>query len=98
MNAVTKIRSTAQRVFWGGASRYRCKRLALVYPASRDCPPGRIKEFVLMTEERPVLDVVAVDVRELATGSGIPAGIDAMIPIEPHWKQRSSQAPIYEAI
>ncbi|RDC69797.1 restriction endonuclease [Rhodovulum sp. 12E13] len=80
------------------ASRYRCKRLALVYPASRDCPPGRVTEFVLMTEERPVLDVVAVDVRELATGSGIPAGIDAMIPIEPHWKQRSSQAPIYEAI
>ena len=26
------------------ASRYRCKRLALVYPASRDCPPGRITE------------------------------------------------------
>ncbi|WP_101341900.1 McrC family protein [Cereibacter azotoformans] len=80
------------------ASRYRCKRLALVYPASRDCPPGRITEFVLMTEERPVLDVVAIDVRELAFGSGIPAGIDAMIPIEPHWKQRSSQAPTYEAI
>ena len=36
------------------ASRYRCKRLALVHPASRDCPPGRITEFVLMTEERPV--------------------------------------------
>ena len=80
------------------ASRYRCKRLALVYPASRDCPPGRITEFVLMTEERPVLDVVAIDIRELAFGSGIPAGIDAMIPIEAHWKQRSSQAPIYEAI
>lgn len=80
------------------ASRYRCKRLALVYPASRDCPPGRITEFVLMTEERPVLDVVAIDVRELAFGSGIPAGIDAMILIEPHWKQRSSQAPIYEAV
>jgi len=80
------------------ASRYRCKRLALVYPASRDCPPGRITEFVLMTEERPVLDVVAIDVRELAFGSGISAGIDAMIPIEPHWKQRSSQAPIYEAV
>lgn len=80
------------------ASRYRCKRLALVYPASRNCPPGGIAEFVLMTEERPVLDVVAIEVRELAFGSGIPAGIDAMIPIEPHWKQRSSQAPIYEGI
>jgi 5-methylcytosine-specific restriction enzyme subunit McrC len=80
------------------AGRYRCKRLALVYPASRDCPPGRITKFVLMTEERPVLDVVAIDVRELAFSSGIPAGIEAMIPIERHWKQRSSQAPIYEAV
>jgi 5-methylcytosine-specific restriction enzyme subunit McrC len=69
------------------ASRYRCKRLALVYPASRDCAPGRITEFALMTEERPVLDVVAIDVRELAFASGIPAGIDAMIPMEPRWKQ-----------
>jgi len=51
-----------------------------------------------MTEERPVLDVVAIDVRELAFGNGIPAGIDGMIPMERHWKQRSSQPPIYEAI
>jgi 5-methylcytosine-specific restriction enzyme subunit McrC len=80
------------------ATRYRCKRLALVYPASRDCPRGRITEFVLMTEERPVLDVVAVDVRELAFGSGIPTGVDAMIPIERNWKQRTSMTPIYEAI
>jgi len=80
------------------ASRYRCERLALVYPASRDCPPGRITEFVLMTEERPVLNVVAVDVRELAFGSGIPAGIDDIISMERHWKQRSSQVAIYEAV
>lgn len=80
------------------ASRYRCKRLALVYPASVDCPPGKITEFVLMTEERPMLEIVVVDVRELAFGSGIPAGIDGMIPIERHWKQRSSQTPVYEAI
>lgn len=73
------------------ASRYRCKRLALVYPASRDCPPGRITEFLLMTEERPVLDVVAIDVRELAFGSGFPAGIDTIIPIKRHRQQRSSQ-------
>lgn len=80
------------------ASRYRCKRLALVYPASWDCLPGKITEFVLMTEERPKLEVVAVDVRELAFGSGMPPGIDGMIPIERHSKQRSSQAPIYEAV
>jgi 5-methylcytosine-specific restriction enzyme subunit McrC len=80
------------------ASRYGCKRLALVYPTCGDCPSGKITEFVLMTEERPILEVVAVDVRELAFGSGIPGGIDEMIPIQRHWKQRSSQAPIYEAI
>ena len=61
-------------------------------------PPGRITEFVLMTEERPVLNVVAVDVRELAFGSGIPAGIDDIISMERHLKQRSSQVAIYEAV
>ena len=80
------------------ASRYRCKRLALVYPAYVDCPPGKITEFVLMTGERPMLEVVAVDVRELAFGSGRPAGIDGMIAIERHRKQRSSQTPLFEAI
>src|SRR5690606_8614915 len=29
---------------------------------------------------------------------GIPAGIDAMIPVERNWKQMSLQIPIYEAI
>jgi len=80
------------------ASRYRCNRLALVYPASGNCPAGRVTEFVLMTEGRPILEVVAVDVRELAFGSGIPAGIDGMIPMERHWKQPSSLAPVYDAI
>lgn len=60
------------------ASRYRCKRLALVYPASVDSPPGRINEFVLNTEERPTLEVIAIDVRELTFGSRIPAGIDGV--------------------
>jgi 5-methylcytosine-specific restriction enzyme subunit McrC len=45
-----------------------------------------------------VLEIVAVDVRELAVGSGIPAGSDGVIPMEQHWKQRSSLAPNYEAI
>jgi 5-methylcytosine-specific restriction enzyme subunit McrC len=79
------------------ASRYLCNRLALVYPASGSCPAGRVTEFVLMTEGRPILQVVAVDVRELAFGSGIPAGIDGMIPMERHWKQPSSLAPVYAA-
>jgi 5-methylcytosine-specific restriction enzyme subunit McrC len=58
------------------ASRYRCNQIALVYPASSDCPPGSVTEFVLLTEERPVLEVVAVDVRELALGSGMPIGLE----------------------
>lgn len=80
------------------ASRYRCNRLALAYPASVDCPPGKITEFVLMTEDRPMLDVVAVDVRELAFDSGIPAGLAGMIPNDQQWKQTPSPAAIYEAV
>ena len=71
------------------ASRYRCNRLALVYPASFDRPPGRVTEFVLMTEERPVLEVVAVDVRELAFGSGLPGGFEEIIP----WARARKSAP-----
>jgi 5-methylcytosine-specific restriction enzyme subunit McrC len=37
------------------ATRYRCNRLALIYPASVDWPPGKVAEFVLMTEERRML-------------------------------------------
>ncbi len=66
------------------ASRYRCNRLVLVYPAPVDCPPGKITEFTLLTEERPMLEVVAVDVEELAFGSGLPTGIEVMIPSDRH--------------
>ena len=64
------------------ASRYSCKRLALVYPAFGDCPPGRITEFTLATKERPKLEVIAVDVRELAYGHGIPVGMERAMPKE----------------
>lgn len=53
---------------------------------------------MLIAEERLDLDVVAVHVREVTFDSGSPAGIDAMIPLERARKQRSSQAPIYEAV
>jgi 5-methylcytosine-specific restriction enzyme subunit McrC len=79
------------------ACRYRCSRLVLVYPASVDCLPGKVTDFVLMTEERPMLEVIAVDVRELAFGNGVPTGMDGIIPTNRHWEQRSSQAPVYEA-
>jgi len=46
----------------------------------------------------PILEVIALDRRELAFGSWIPAGMDGMIPIEGHCRQRSSLAAIYEAI
>ncbi len=82
------------------ASCYRCKRLALVYPASGDCQPGKVTKFKLMTEEQPILEVIAVDVRELAFGDGdkFPTGIEEMIPSDWHLKHRSSPAPIYAAI
>ena len=61
------------------ASRYRCNRLALVYPASVDCPPGKVTEFAIVTEDWPILQVVAVDVRELAYDSGVPRCIEELI-------------------
>ncbi|SCM65957.1 McrC family protein [Donghicola eburneus] len=61
------------------ASRYRCQRLALVYPASKECPPGHIREFVLATNERPILEIIAIDIRELAFGGDIPRGVEGMI-------------------
>ena len=80
------------------ASRYRCNRLALVYPASVECPSGKVTTFVLMTEERPMLEIVAVDVRELAFGSGILGDIKDLIPHDPHRKPGASPALIHEAI
>ena len=66
------------------ASRLGCNRLALVYPASSDCPAGKVREFVFETNERsserPTLAVIAVDLRELAIGTGIPDGLDALVP------------------
>ena len=65
------------------ASRLGCNRLALVYPAWSDCPAGKVREFVFETSEReserPTLAVIAVDLRELAIGTGIPAGLDALV-------------------
>ena len=66
------------------ASRYRCKRLALVYPASWDCPPGKIGEFMLMTEERPMLEVIVVDVRELAFARNLPTQLDSFLYTSPY--------------
>lgn len=61
------------------ASRYRCNRLALVYPSSEKCLPGGVSTFALMTEGRPMLEVFAVDVSELAFGSDIPRGLEKLV-------------------
>lgn len=60
------------------ASRYQCSRLTLVYPASAQCPPGHVREFRLQTPGRPILDVVAVDIYDLAFGSGVPFGLESV--------------------
>jgi 5-methylcytosine-specific restriction enzyme subunit McrC len=61
------------------ASRYRCNRLALVYPSSEKCSPGGFSTFALMTEGRPMLEIFAVDVRELAFGSDTPGGLEKLV-------------------
>jgi len=80
------------------ASRYRCKKLALVYPASLGCPPGKVVDFVLETEQRPMLEVIAIDIRELAYSNGIPVGIDRMIPIDRYRRENSLPEPIFSSI
>ena len=60
-----------------------CSRLTLVYPAWSDCPLDKVREFVFETNERPserpTLAVIAVDLREIAIGTGIPDGLDALM-------------------
>lgn len=77
------------------ASRYRCNRLALIYPATLHCPPGHIRDFVFQTPDQPALNVVAVDIHDLAFGSGIPAGLETVIPSAQPWKQHRSRQSAY---
>ena len=65
------------------AGRYNCGRLALVYPASADCPAGMVRSHRLLLPGGPVLNVVAVDLADLAGGSSMPAGLERMLGIEP---------------
>ncbi len=77
------------------ASRYRCNRLALVYPASLRCPPGHVRDFQFQTPSQPILDVVAVDIRDLAFGSGMPLGLEGVIPLGGSWKQERTAGQAY---
>jgi 5-methylcytosine-specific restriction enzyme subunit McrC len=54
------------------ASRYGCRQVVLVFPASSACSPGLVGSFTLHILNRPRLDVVAVNLRELAQGTSIP--------------------------
>ncbi|MCY4460474.1 MAG: hypothetical protein OXC26_08785 [Albidovulum sp.] len=60
------------------AGRYGCRQLTLVYPASAGCAPGLVRQFRLQTPLQPILDVVAVDLHELAFGSRVPLGLEGM--------------------
>ena len=60
------------------AGRYGCQQLVLVYPASAGCAPGHVRQFRLQTPEQPILDVVAVDLHELAFGSRAPNGLEGV--------------------
>jgi hypothetical protein len=46
--------------------------MTLVFPASSACPPGQVGKFTLRIPNRPRLDVVAVDLRDLAQGVNVP--------------------------
>ena len=69
------------------ASRYRCNRLSLIYPASARCAPGHVREFRFQTPGQPILDVVAVDIHDLAFGNAMPVGLEGVIPSDRSRKQ-----------
>jgi len=57
------------------ASGYGCDHLVLVYPASRYVKPGHVGKFELKAGDQTVqLRIIAVDIRELTLGSGLPPG------------------------
>ena len=63
------------------ASRYRCQRLALVYPASKDCQAGTIEQFTLKTEQKPRLDIIAIDIEKLTFNNELPSELTALLAI-----------------
>lgn len=54
------------------ASRYSCECVALVYPASISCPPGLAERYRLAIPGAPILEIHAVDIRELARSGSLP--------------------------
>lgn len=60
-------------------SRYLCKRLVLVYPASRWFGPGLIRKFRFQTPGQPILYVMAVDIHDLAFGRAMPVELEGVI-------------------
>ena len=54
------------------SSRYRCERVALVYPASVVCSAGLIEKYALAIPNAPYLEIYAVNVRALCFGGGLP--------------------------
>jgi 5-methylcytosine-specific restriction enzyme subunit McrC len=54
------------------ASRYSCERVALVYPASVACPAGLVQSYRLAIPGAPILEVHAVDIRDLARNGSLP--------------------------
>ena len=54
------------------ASRYSCERVALIYPASVDCPPGFIERYRLAIPGAPILEIHAVDLHRLGRNGLLP--------------------------
>ena len=54
------------------ASRYSCEHVALIYPASIDCPPGLIESYRLAIPGAPIFEVHAVDLHRLGRNSLLP--------------------------
>jgi 5-methylcytosine-specific restriction enzyme subunit McrC len=53
------------------ASRYRCERVALIYPSSISCPPGLVERYRLALQGAPILEIHSVDIRGLARNGSL---------------------------
>ena len=69
------------------ASRYRCSRLALIFPETKDCPAGFTTGFNLQIPEPACINAVAVDLRELAFSSGLPQGLEVFVRQESRYEE-----------
>ena len=65
------------------AGRYRCSRLALLYPRSGEAVSGLVESFEIHCPGAPLIDVYVLDLLALVRGATLPDGLIPMAPRMP---------------